>query len=83
VALFPNDGEVPLFVFDAGYDPIGIGHDLASSRCEVLRDNLVKQVPRRWWQIRWSSPASRRAPAKISSRPAGLSGRPRSRPTMS
>ena len=44
VALFPNDGEVPLFVFEAGYDPIGIGHDLASSRCEVLcriRDDRV------------------------------------------
>ena len=29
VGLLPGDGEVPLFVFDAGYDPIAIGHDLA------------------------------------------------------
>ncbi len=36
--------EVPLFVFDAGYDPIAIGHDLAEMRCEVLcriRDDRV------------------------------------------
>ena len=44
VALLPTDGEVPLFVFDAGYDPIGIGHDLATQRCEILcriRDDRV------------------------------------------
>lgn len=37
-------GEVPLFVFDAGYDPIAIGHELADTRCEVLcriRDDRV------------------------------------------
>jgi len=28
--------EVPLFVFDAGYDPIGLSVDLAGVRCEVL-----------------------------------------------
>lgn len=41
--LGPID-EVPLFVFDAGYDPIGIGHDLTGERCEVLcriRDDRV------------------------------------------
>jgi hypothetical protein len=32
--LLPGDGEVPLFVFDAGYNPIAIGHDLAEVRCE-------------------------------------------------
>jgi len=44
VGLLPGKGEVPLFVFDAGYDPIAIGHDLADVRCEVLtpiRDDRV------------------------------------------
>ncbi|HVB90616.1 MAG TPA: NF041680 family putative transposase [Acidimicrobiales bacterium] len=44
VGLLPDDEEVPLFVFDAGYDPIAIGHDLADVRCEVLtriRDDRV------------------------------------------
>jgi hypothetical protein len=44
VGLLPVDGEVPLFVFDAGYDPIAIGHDLADTRAEVLcriRDDRV------------------------------------------
>jgi hypothetical protein len=36
VGLLPASGPVPLFVFDAGYDPIAIGHDLAGSRAEVL-----------------------------------------------
>ena len=29
VGLLPEEGEVPLFVLDAGYDPIAIGHDLS------------------------------------------------------
>jgi DDE superfamily endonuclease len=44
VGLLPGQGEIPLFVFDAGYDPIAIGHDLAEVRCEVLtriRDDRV------------------------------------------
>ena len=44
VGLLPGDGEIPLFVHDAGYDPIAIGHDLADTRCEVLtrvRDDRV------------------------------------------
>src|ERR1019366_5191100 len=44
VELLPADGEVPLFVFDAGYDPIAIGHDLGDARCEVccrIRDDRV------------------------------------------
>jgi len=28
VGLLPNDAEVPLFVFDAGYDAIALGHEL-------------------------------------------------------
>jgi len=44
VRLLPGHGEVPLFVFDAGYNPIAIGHDLAEERCECLtriRDDRV------------------------------------------
>jgi hypothetical protein len=35
VAL-PSEREVPLFVFDAGYDPIAIGHGLRDERVEAL-----------------------------------------------
>jgi len=42
--------EVPLFVFDAGYDPIGLSVDLADARCEVLcrirSDRLFYTDPR-------------------------------------
>ena len=44
VDLLACDTEVPLFVFDAGYDPVAIGHDLAVDRVEVLcriRDDRV------------------------------------------
>ncbi|MHB1711471.1 MAG: transposase [Acidimicrobiales bacterium] len=44
VGLLPDDGDIPLFVFDAGYDPIALGHDLADVRAEVLtriRDDRV------------------------------------------
>jgi hypothetical protein len=44
VGLLPKQGEMPLFVFVAGYDPIAIGHDLAGERIEVLcriRDDRV------------------------------------------
>lgn len=44
VAQLGVDREVPLFVFDAGYDPTAIGHDLADVRCEILcrvRDDRV------------------------------------------
>ena len=44
VGLLSTRGPVPLFVFDAGYDPIAIGHDLAGVRAEVLcriRDDRV------------------------------------------
>ncbi|MDQ2826306.1 MAG: transposase [Actinomycetota bacterium] len=36
VGLLPADGDVPLFVFDAGYDPIAIGAGLAQDRAQVL-----------------------------------------------
>lgn len=32
----PSGREVPLFAFDAGYDPIAIGHGLKDERVEVL-----------------------------------------------
>ncbi len=44
IGLLPEDGEVPLFVLDAGYDPIATGHNLAGDRAEVLcriRDDRV------------------------------------------
>jgi hypothetical protein len=34
--LLGDEGSVPIFVFDAGYDPIAIGHGLAATRAEVL-----------------------------------------------
>ena len=42
--LGDTNGEIPLFVFDAGYDPIAIGHELTDITCEVLcriRDDRV------------------------------------------
>ena len=36
LGLLPTDGDVPLFVFDAGYDPIAIGAGLAEDRAQVL-----------------------------------------------
>jgi hypothetical protein len=36
VGLLPRDREVPLFVFDAGYDGVALGHGLADTRAEVL-----------------------------------------------
>lgn len=44
VDLLPGDREVPLFVLDAGYDPIGLTHGLADTRAQVLcriRDDRV------------------------------------------
>ena len=36
VDLLPPDREVPLFVFDAGYDGVALGHGLAETRAGVL-----------------------------------------------
>jgi DDE superfamily endonuclease len=36
VSLLGADGEVPLFVFDAGYDPIAVSAGLADDRAQVL-----------------------------------------------
>lgn len=44
VERLASDGEVPLFVFDAGYDPIALTHGLEDSRAQVLvriRDDRV------------------------------------------
>ncbi|MDA8037954.1 MAG: transposase [Actinomycetota bacterium] len=44
VDLLPVDAEVPLFVFDAGYDPIAMAHGLADTRTQLLtrvRDDRV------------------------------------------
>jgi hypothetical protein len=36
VVLLPDGREIPLFVFDAGYDGNALGHGLADTRAEVL-----------------------------------------------
>jgi hypothetical protein len=36
VEVLGTDTEVPMFVFDAGYDPIALSHDLADVRAEIL-----------------------------------------------
>ena len=36
VGRLPDDGPLPLFVFDAGYDPIALGAGLADARAAVL-----------------------------------------------
>src|ERR1039458_7865403 len=36
VDLLPCDGEIPMFVFDAGYDPIALTHGLEDTRAQVL-----------------------------------------------
>jgi hypothetical protein len=36
VALLPADAAAPLFVFDAGYDPIALTHDLAGTRAGIV-----------------------------------------------
>ena len=44
VELLPAEHEVPLFVFDAGYDPIGLTYGLAGTRAQILsriRDDRV------------------------------------------
>jgi hypothetical protein len=44
VDLLGQDGDVPMFVFDAGYDPIGLTHELADTPAQVLvriRDDRV------------------------------------------
>ena len=35
VGLLPDDGEVPLFVFDAGYDPVALSHELGLSLIHI------------------------------------------------
>jgi len=63
IGLLPDDPEVPLFVFDAGYNPIAIGHRLADERCECLtriRDDRVFYAD----------------PPPRANRPAGTGGRP-------
>ena len=44
VGLLPTERQVPLFVFDAGYDPIALTHGLADTRAQILcriRDDRV------------------------------------------
>ena len=63
VDLLGDPGDVPLFVFDAGYDAIAISHDLAGVRCEVL------------CRVRGDRVFHTDAPPRPN-RPAGTGGRP-------
>lgn len=48
VELLPGEQAAPMFVFDAGYDPIAIGHDLADINAQILcriRDDRVFHTP--------------------------------------
>jgi hypothetical protein len=36
VDLLPPDGDIALFVFDAGYDPIALTHGLGATRAQIL-----------------------------------------------
>jgi len=44
VGRLPETGPVPTFVFDAGYDPIALGHDLAGQRAQALVRISPKRV---------------------------------------
>jgi len=61
LATLPTQDAVPMFVFDAGYDPIAIGHELREDRVQVL----VRISPKRVFH---PDPPPR---------PAGARGRPR------
>jgi hypothetical protein len=63
VQRLPADAEVPMFVFDAGYDPIAVGHGLADTRAQVL-------VRIRNDRVVYTDPPPR------PNRPAGTGGRP-------
>ncbi len=48
VDLLPDDADTPLFVFDAGYDPIAIGWELRDTRAQTLtriREDRVFYAP--------------------------------------
>ena len=59
--LLPHDEQVPMFVFDAGYDPIAISEGLKDERAQVL-------VRLRSDRVFYTDPPTRRA---------GTKGRPR------
>ena len=63
VGRLPADREVPLFVFDAGYDPIALGYGLKDSRAQVL-------VRIREDRVFYADPPARPR------RPKGTGGRP-------
>lgn len=63
VELLPDNADVPLFVFDAGYDPIALTHELRETRAQVLtriREDRVFHTD----------------PPPRPNRPAGTGGRP-------
>jgi len=62
LGLLPKDGEVPVFVFDAGYDPVAISEGLKHERAQVL-------VRLRSDRVFYTDPPAGRRP--------GAGGRPR------
>ena len=63
VMALPDSQVAPMFVFDAGYDPIAIGHDLAEINTQLLcriRDDRVFHA----------------SPAPHPNRPPSTGGRP-------
>ncbi len=44
VGLLPAETDVPMFVFDAGYDPAALGHGLADTRAQILVRVSSKRV---------------------------------------
>ncbi len=44
VGLLPGDGGVPMFVFDAGYDPAPLAHGLVDTRAQTLVRISSKRV---------------------------------------
>jgi len=61
--MLPDDGPVPMFVFDAGYDPAGLTYGLTDARAQVL-------VRLRGDRVFYTDPAANPCPA-------GKAGRPR------
>jgi hypothetical protein len=63
VATLPDDGPTAMFVFDAGYDPAALTHDLADTPAQVL-------VRLRSDRVFYTDPPARPSPT-------GKAGRPR------
>ena len=70
VGRLGDDGDVPMFVFDAGYDPIALGAGLADTRAAIL-------VRIRADRVFYPDPAPRTRPHRRTAAPARHPVRPR------